>query len=100
MTDSQYISVRETAQILSITEKKVMDLISEEKLHAYKIADQFLRLKKNEVYDLKNTGKVAEELVIHPYSTIERIRDFFFYNDFYLVCLGIVAVLVIIVFQK
>jgi excisionase family DNA binding protein len=100
MTDSQYISVRETAQILGITEKKVMDLIDDEKLQAYKIANQFLRLKKNEVNDLKNTGKITTELVIYPYSLAERIRDFFYFNDFYLVCAGIIAVLLFIVLQK
>ena len=41
MTDSQYISVRETAQILGTSEKKVMGLIEEGKLQAYKIANQF-----------------------------------------------------------
>ncbi len=100
MTDSQYISVRETAQILGITEKKVMDLIEEGKLQAYKIANQFLRLKKNEVNELKNTGKIATELVIYPYSVRERIRDFFYFNDFYLICGGIIAVLLLIVLQK
>ena len=100
MTDSQYISVRETAQILGITEKKVMDLIDEGKLQAYKIADQFLRLKKNEVNNLKNTGKVATEIMIHPYSAGERFRDFFYFNDFYLACSGLIAVLVFIIFQK
>ena len=100
MTDNQYISVRETAQILGITEKKVMDLIENGKLHAYKIANQFLRLKKNEVHELKNTGKVAVELIIYPYSFSERTRDFFYYNDFYLICAGIISVLIFIIFQK
>ena len=100
MTDNQYISVRETAQILGITEKKVMDLIEEGKLHAYKIANQFLRLKKNEINELKNTGKVVTELIIHPYSAAERIRDFFYFNDFYLICLGIITILIFIIFQK
>jgi len=100
MSDSQYISVRETAQILGITEKKVMDLIDEGKLQAYKIANQFLRLKKNEISELRNTGKVAAEVIVHPYSAAERIRDFFYFNDFYLACAGIITVLVFIIFQK
>ncbi len=100
MSDSQYISVRETAQILGITEKKVMDLIDERKLHAYKIANQFLRLKKNEVCDLKNTGNVVTEVSVHPYSVGERIQDFFYFNDFYLACSGFIIVLVFIIFQK
>lgn len=100
MSDSQYISVREAAQILGITEKKVMDLIDEGKLQAYKIANQFLRLKKNEINDLRNTGKVAAEVIVHPYSTSERVRDFFYFNDFYLACAGIITILIFIIFQK
>lgn len=100
MTDSQYISVRETAQMLGITEKKVMDLIEEGKLQAYKIANQFLRLKKSEVYEMKNSGKVEQEVVIQPYSFAERLRDFFYYNDFYLVCLMIISALLIIIFHE
>ena len=53
---SQYISVREAAQVLCISEKKVMDLIEQRKLQAYRIADKFLRLKKSEVLGLSNTG--------------------------------------------
>lgn len=100
MTDSQYISVRETAQILGITEKKVMDLIDEGKLQAYKIANQFLRLKKSEVSDIKNSGKVAAEVISHPYSAAERLRDFLYFNDFYIVCSGIIAILILVIFYK
>ena len=86
--------------MLGITEKKVMDLIEEGKLQAYKIANQFLRLKKNEISELRNTGKVEAEVIVHPYSASERLRDFFYFNDFYLVCAGVVTVLVFIIFQK
>ena len=47
MADSQYISVRETAQLLGVSEKKIMDMIEDKTLHGYRIANQFLRLKKN-----------------------------------------------------
>ena len=97
MTDSQYISVRETAQLLGISEKKVMDLIDEGKLQAYKIANQFLRLKKSEVSDLRNSGKVVTEVVIHPYSAGERVHDFFYFNNFYLICSGIIAILILMI---
>ncbi len=91
MTSSQYISVRETAQILRISEKKVMDLIDQEKLHAYRIADQFLRLKKSEVMNLKNSGQVTADIVQYTYTWGERFKDFFYFNDFYLT--SVVAIL-------
>lgn len=98
MTDSQYITVRETAQLLGISEKKVMDLIEEKKLLAYRIANQFLRLKKAEVTTLKNSGTVANEIVLHPYTRAERLRDFFYYNDFYIMGGLIIALLLTIIF--
>lgn len=100
MTDSQYISVRETAQLLGITEKKVMDLIDEGKLQAYKIANQFLRLKRSEVFDVKSSGRVEQDVVIQPYSFTERLRDFFYYNDFYLICAVIVFALLAIILHE
>ncbi len=84
MATSQFISVRETAQILVITEKKVMDMIEEGKLQAYRIADKFLRLKRADVLKLRNTGNVVKENHQIPYTSSERVQDFFHYNNFYL----------------
>ncbi len=87
MTDNQYISVRETAQLLEISEKQVMTLIEEKQLMAYRIANQFLRLKKSEVLSLQQQNAVApEEETDYPYTLGERVKDFFYYNDFYILC--------------
>ncbi len=98
MASGQYISVRETAQLLGTSEKKVMDLIEEKKLQAYRIANQFLRLKKSEVTDLYNSGDVVSETMQIPSSFGERITDFFYFNDFYLASYSIVLTLLYIIF--
>lgn len=98
MTDNQFISVRETSQLLGVTEKKVMDLIEQKELLAYRIANQFLRLKKSEVLELRSAGQVINEVTEFPYKSGERIRDFFYFNDFYLVSLVIIGVLLYIIF--
>ena len=98
MADSQYISVRETAQMLGVSEKKIMDMVETEKLHAYKIADQFLRLKRSEVLSLRNSGQIACETVQFNYTTGEKIKDFFYFNDFYLISTMIILVLISIIF--
>lgn len=95
---SQYITVRETAQILAVSEKKVMDLIESGNLQAYRIADQFLRLKRNEVVNIRSTGQVISENVAHGYTAQERLSDFFYYNDFYLIALAIIGILLYIIF--
>jgi excisionase family DNA binding protein len=98
MTTTQFISVRETAQILAISEKKVMDLIEERQLQAYRIADKFLRLKKADVLQLRNAGAVEGEIKTIAYSPAERIRDFFYFNDFYLVSTGAILLLLYVIF--
>lgn len=95
---SQYISVRETAQILGITESKVMEMIEAGELKGYKIANQFLRLKKTEVTDIRTAGTVESETTQFPYTTGEKVADFFYYNDFYLISLIVTGVLLYIIF--
>ena len=98
MATSQFISVRETAQILTVTEKKVMDLIEAGELQAYRIADKFLRLKRTDVLKLRNTGDVETENDQIPYSPTERVTDFFYYNNFYFISAIFVLVLLYVIF--
>lgn len=98
MSSSQYITVRETAQILGINEKKVMDLVDSNKLQAYKIAGQFLRLKKADVVGIKNSGTVVSETVQFKYTGGERISDFFYYNDFYIFSAFIIGTLLFVIY--
>lgn len=98
MTTTQFISVRETAQMLGISEKKVMDIIEEKKLHAYRIADKFLRLKRSEVLTLRNSGHVAREEQQIAYTTPDKIKDFFYFNDFYIIAVLVVVELLYVIF--
>jgi len=98
MASSQFVSVRETSQILAITEKKVMNLIEAGKLQAYRIADKFLRLKRSEVLDLRNTGKITKENNQIAYTFTEHVQDFFYYNNFYMLSLMLILVLFYIIF--
>src|SRR3990167_3571764 len=98
MTTAQYISVRETAQLLSVSEKKVMDLVDEEKLQAYKIAGQFLRLKKSEVMNLRSAGSITQETSQLQYTPSEKIKDFLYFNDFYLLSGVVIFSLIAVIF--
>jgi excisionase family DNA binding protein len=94
----QYITVRETAQILGVSEKKVTDLIEVGQLQAYRIADQFLRLKRNEVMQMRTSGEVVSENVHHDYSMADKFKDFIYFNDFYLISFLIILGLLYFIF--
>jgi len=74
-----------------------MDLIEEGKLTGYRIANQFLRLKKSEVLKLRNSGNVEVEITQIPYTRTERLKDFFYFNDFYLVSGAIILILLYVI---
>ena len=94
----QFISVREAAQILKVSEKKIMELAEQSKLQSYRIAGQFIRFKRNDVLGMKSTGLVAAENLHFEYTQGERIKDFFYFNDFYIVAAGIVIFFLYIIF--
>jgi hypothetical protein len=98
MTSNQFISVRESAQILGTTEKKVMDLIEGRGLQAYRIAEKFLRLKKNDVLSLRNSGTVAQVNNKYVYTANEKLQDFFYFNDFYLFSTFVILGLLYVIF--
>jgi excisionase family DNA binding protein len=98
MTNDQFISVREAAQILKVSEKKIMELSEQGKLLSYRIAGQFIRFKRSDVAGIKNAGSVVAENVHYDYTSAERARDFFYFNDFYIVASGVMLFFLYIIF--
>jgi excisionase family DNA binding protein len=98
MSQSPYVTVREAAQTLGIPEGKVMELIEQKKLLAYRIADQYLRLKRSDVMALRDSGHVISENIKYPYTFVERLRDLLAYNDFYIVSFVVILILLGIIF--
>ena len=98
MSTNQYISVRETAQVLGVSEKTIMTMIETRKIQAYRIADKFLRLKKDEILSLRNSGQVTIEEATYSYSPAEKLRDFFYFNDFYIGSTVVIGFLLFVIF--
>jgi len=98
MTTKPYVTVREAGQILGVSEGRIMALVDEKKLQAYRIAQQYLRFKREDVQRLKNSGHVTSETIKFPYTPQERLRDFLAYNDFYIGSLIVILALLFIIF--
>lgn len=94
----QFISVREAAQILKVSEKKIMELVEQGKLQSYRIAGQFIRFKRNDLMGIKSGGTVAAENTQFEYTSSERIKDFFYFNDFYIISAAVVILFLYIIF--
>ncbi len=98
MMTSPYVTVREAAQILGISEGKLMLMADNKKPQAYRIAGQYVRFKREDILILKNSGSVTSETIIFPYTWQERLRDLLAYNDFYIISFIIILILLSIIF--
>jgi excisionase family DNA binding protein len=96
----KFISVREASQLLGVSEKKIIDLSGAGKIPAYRIAGQFLRFKEKELVEMRDKGIVVSEDNSYRYTPQEKVQDFIYYNDFYIVCaVFIFCLLAVILFS-
>ncbi|MFC1593734.1 helix-turn-helix domain-containing protein [Candidatus Omnitrophota bacterium] len=92
------LTVRETAEILGISEKEVIDAVEEGKIPAYRIAGEFLRFQKEQIDRIKSSYQPHRTS-----STItlrEKVSEFLYFNDFYIVTFTIITVLIFLVFRQ
>lgn len=102
MGEEKLLTVRDVSAILAISEKEVIDLAEDGKIPAYKVGGLYLRFKREQVDEFRKTIKIS-----HPhkkaepvkYSAKDRIRDFFYFNDFYVVSLLIIVGMLFIIFR-
>ena len=101
MTEEKMLTVRDVAIILEVSEKDVLDLAEKGIIPGYKIGGVYLRFKKDQVEQYKKdhhhkhpTVQVKEERVLQ-----DRISDFFYFNDFYLLAMILIVLLGFLVYR-
>ena len=93
-----YLSPKEAASLLEISEEELRALVQKHQLPSHNMAGVFLRLKKKEVEELKNKWRIERELfpkrdkyfahetTVRKAGFFERLGDFWYFNDFYILC--------------
>lgn len=88
---NKLLTEEEVAKRLEISIDEVKKLVDSGKLPAYKIAGQYLRFKEEEV----------EALIKKPHRSIaERIREFIYFYDFYIIAFIIILVILYFIFRR
>ncbi|MGE5280546.1 MAG: helix-turn-helix domain-containing protein [Deltaproteobacteria bacterium] len=87
------LAVREAAQYLNITEKEVIDLAEKGVIPAYKVGGVYLRFKKEQIDAVRPKIKPNATLVAVRGSFAERVRDFVYHYDFYILSLVVIGLL-------
>lgn len=110
------LTLEEVALYLDMSKNELKSLVEKGDLPAYKIGGSFLRFKREHVEDYRRIhdfdirlkterpawakrGYVPREAAAARYTFWERIKDFLYYNDFYIVSLIALVLIVLAVFE-
>ena len=88
------LTIREAAQYLNITEKQVIELSDKSIIPAYKVGGIYLRFKKDQLNAVKDRILPTTKESNVEYSFRDKLSDFFYYNDFYVLSLLIISLLI------
>ena len=85
--------------MLGVSEKEVIKLAESGQIPAYKIGGVYLRFKREQVEAFRRSSpQFAKKLGQYEnYSFRERVTDFFYYNDFYILTSLIIILLIFII---
>jgi len=87
------LTTREVSQILGLTEQEVIDLASTNLLPSFRVAGEFLRFRKEEIFKVKETIKTKYNLPEKKHRLKDTFREFLYFNDFYIISAAIIVVL-------
>lgn len=100
MVEEKLLTVREVALFLGMTEKEVIDYAESGLIPAYKVGGVYLRFKRNEIEEFKRRNNVhlkkIDSAEVETFS--EKLKDFFYFNDFYIISFILIGLILLIIF--
>lgn len=101
MAEERLVTVREVASILNVTEKEVIELAERGDIPAYKIGGIYLRFKHSQIEEFKKTFQpwIHKNSNRVKSSAHDKIKDFLYFNDFYILA-GIIIILLIVIISQ
>jgi len=94
------LTVREVAHLLKLNEKEVIELAESGEIPAYKVAGLYLRFKKDQIEQIKEGLFAKRGLSMETTTSFwERFTDFWYYNDFYILSIILIFLMLYFVFN-
>ena len=87
------LTTREVSHMLGISEKDIINLAGSNLLPHFKVAGEFLRYRREDVLRVKPAIKKRYNLPEKKHHRVERIKEFLYFNDFYIISLAIIIIL-------
>jgi excisionase family DNA binding protein len=93
------LTTREVSQILGLSEQDVIDLAKANLLPSLKVAGEFIRFRKEDILRVKETIKKKYNLPEKKHHRFERLKEFLYFNDFYIISSAVIIVLFWVIFK-
>ena len=93
------LTTREVSKILGLSEQEIIDLASANLLPSFRVAGEFLRFRKEEIFKVKETIKNKYNLPEKKHKLRDTFREFVYFNDFYIVSAAVIVVLLWTIFK-
>jgi excisionase family DNA binding protein len=100
------LNIDQIAKYLGLSRQKVKDLVDQGVIPAYRIAGSFLRFDLGEIDQRKERimqaakAPAARESVYQGKESAtfgDRVKDFLYFNDFYIVCAVLVTIILVLI---
>lgn len=95
----RFLTSKEAANYLGITEDELNDLSKTHQVTAYKIGGIYTRFKVDDLEICRRKG-ITKGGKKYSSNSFENIRDFFYFNDFYIYSCVAIAVILYFIFKK
>lgn len=95
----RFLTSREAADYLGITENELSDLSNKHKITAYKIGGIYTRFKVDDLEALRRKGVTKLGKNYTGNNRFDSLADFFYFNDFYIYSGILIIVLLAIIFH-
>ena len=105
LVEERYLDIHEAAEILDVNEQELWDLVHKHQIPTHNLAGAFLRFKKEDIEELKIKWRIERELfprkqptfvhesTVGKVTLVDHLRDFWYFNDFYILCSVLIVVL-------
>ena len=95
----RFLTSKEAADYLGITENELADLSKTHQITAYKIGGIYLRFNVDDLEACRRKG-ITKNSKGYSSNTLDHIKDFFYFNDFYIYSGVIIAVILYYILKK
>ena len=101
MGEEKLLTVRDVSIILDISEREVVDLAESGAIPAYKVGGVYLRFKREQVMEYKKSRRpfLSKDDTVQRPSLKEKVSDFFYFNDFYILTGLLIISLLLVIFR-